>query len=150
MVRAVLAAPFRFGEIVAGLAHEDLLVRMRCADVAEKVSKEHPDWLQSHKRKLLELADRPSEQELRWHLAQMLPRLDLTSREHRRVEAIMLDYLQDKSRIVQVSALQGLADLSSGDPKLRRRLLVLLQDLRRSAGPAVRVRARKLLARLKP
>jgi hypothetical protein len=150
VVREVLAAPSLYGEIIDGLTDEDPLIRMRCADIAEKVSSRHPDWLKPYKRKLIELAARTQEQELRWHLAQMAPRLDLDARERRRIETVLMDFLQDKSRIVQVSALQALADLSIDDANLRRRVLGILEDLRHSASPAVRARARKLLAHFRP
>lgn len=76
VVGKVLKEPGRFAEIIDGMTHSDLLIRMRCADVAEKVSARHPEWLQCYKRRLLGLAASATEQELRWHLAQMLPRLD--------------------------------------------------------------------------
>lgn len=146
VVRKVLSAPARFAEIIDSLTDDDPLIRMRCADVAEKVSGRHPDWLQPHKRKLLELAAISIEQEVRWHLAQMLPRLDLNRREQRRAAAILFDYLKDRSRIVQAFALQALTDLSTDDAELRRRVLPLIDELRHSGSPAVRARARKLVS----
>lgn len=74
----VLTDASRFAEIMAGLWAGDRAVRMRCADVAEKVARKRPEWLQPHKRELLRLAAQAKEPELRWHLAQMLPRLVLT------------------------------------------------------------------------
>jgi len=150
VVRRVLREPERFVEIIDGLCDDDPLVRMRCADVAEKVSLKRPEWLRPHKRRLLALAAHVAEQELRWHLAQMLPRLDLDRSERRRAEALMRGYLDDKSRIAQTFALQALADLAIGDAALRRRLLPLIEQLARTGSPAVRARARKLIGALKP
>jgi HEAT repeat protein len=150
VAREVAAEPLRFAEIIDGLTHGDQLIRMRSADVAEKVSRRHPDWLQPYKQRLLELAEGSEEQELRWHLAQMLPRLDLANRERRRTEAILREYLKDESRIVQTFALQGLADLSVKDPKLRRTLLPLIDRLQREGSSAVRARARKLRREWEP
>jgi hypothetical protein len=115
VVGKILRSPSRFAEVIDGLTDGDPLIRMRCADAAEKASLQRPEWLQPHKRKLLELAKSSVEQELRWHLAQMLPRLKLDRRERRQTEAILLSYLKDKSRIVQTFALQALADLSADD-----------------------------------
>jgi HEAT repeat protein len=149
VVREVLAAPSRFSGIVDGLTHRNPLIRMRCADVAEKITSRHADWLQPYKRRLLELAEGSKEHELRWHLAQMLPRLDLDRGERRLTEGILRGYLNDESKIVQTFALQGLADLSASDPKLRRKLLPLIEHLQHSGSAAVRARARKLLRRFK-
>jgi hypothetical protein len=150
VVGEVLRHPSHFAEIIAGLTHDDLLVRIRCADVAEKISLRHPEWLEPYKHELLGLAKNSTEQELRWHLAQMLPRLKLDSPERRQTEAILLSYLEDKSRIVQTFALQALADLSAGDSEFRRRVMLLIGELHRRGSPAVRARARKLLLVLKP
>lgn len=149
VVHKVLREPALFAEIIAGLGDDNPLVRMRCADVAEKVSLQHPQWLRPYKRRLFALADRATEQELRWHLAQMLPRLDLDPQERRRVEALMRRYLADKSRIVQTFALQALADLATTDASIRRRVRPLIETLARTGSPAVCARARKLLHGLK-
>lgn len=148
VVGKVLRNPARFAEIIDGLTHDDPLVRMRCADVAEKVSLRHPDWLQPHSGRLLTLAARSQEQEVRWHLAQMLPRLDLTRTRRRQAETILLGYLDDESRIVKTFAMQALADFAIKDLAFRRRLLPLLGRLGKSGSPAMRARARKLLASL--
>jgi hypothetical protein len=150
VVRNLLRDPARFKEIIAGLSHDDPLVRMRCADVAEKVSLKHPEWLRPHKRKLLQLAARSCEKEMRWHLAQMVPRLKLDRDQRRRAEAIMLLYLDDRSRIVKTFAMQALFDLAVDDKARRQRLVPLFNDLARAGGPAMRARARKLIRALTP
>ena len=70
-VAIVLARPELFGELVAGLADSDRLVRMRSADAVEKVTRKHADWLASWKRYLLQEAAAREEKELRWHVAQL-------------------------------------------------------------------------------
>jgi alkylhydroperoxidase/carboxymuconolactone decarboxylase family protein YurZ len=148
VVRKVLADRHLLAELIHGLTVDDLLVRMRCADAAEKVSCIHPVWLQPHKKALLDLARHTTQQELRWHLAQMLPRLTLTSRERSLVQIVMRAYLNDRSRIVQAFALQALADLAAGDLSQQERLVALLEATMRHGSPATRARARHLPARL--
>lgn len=148
VVQEVIRDREHFAQIINGLSHSDLLIRMRCADAAEKISRRHPEWPQPHKRTLLALAGSSTEQELRWHLAQMLPRLELTAAERRRTAAILFAYLEDRSRIVQTFALQALADLAISDHALQRRLLPLVEDRQKTGSPAVRARARKLLSAL--
>jgi hypothetical protein len=65
---------------------------------------------------------------VRWHVAQMLPRLQLSS---------------DESRIVKTFSMQALAELAEGD-----RAVALGEDLSKTGGPAMRTRGRKLLDRL--
>lgn len=144
----VLADPSKLVEVIAGLSNADPLVRMRCADVAEKVSALHPEWLKPHKKVLIKLAARATEKELRWHLAQMLPRLTLGAVEHRVAVRVMFDYLNDPSKIVKTFAMQALADFAQNDRVLRRQLPRILADILQSGSPAMQARARKLLAGL--
>jgi hypothetical protein len=141
----VLAEPGRLAEIMSGMRHEDALVRMRCADVAEKVSAVHPEWLAPHKAMILDLAAEAIKQELRWHLAQILPRLDLVGQERQRSVAVMFAYLADPSRIVQVCAMPTLARFAVNDATLRRELAPLLHVREQNGSTAVRARARKLI-----
>lgn len=147
LVRQVVAVPSSFADVIAGLSHDDPVVRMRCADVAEKVSKDHPDWLQPHKRAILSIVRLATDKEIRWHMAQMLPRLKLTAKERLRGIDAMLHYLKDESKIVQTSALQALADFANGDPALRKQLLPMLAEASQTGSAAVRARARILLKR---
>ncbi len=147
-VALVLANPELVSELVAGLMDRDRLVRMRSADALEKATREHPDWLQPWKRYLLdEVAARP-EKELRWHVAQLLPRLELTSAEKDHAVEILNEYLRDKSSIVRTFSMQALADLAENDAALRGQALPLIERLTHSGTPAMRARGRKLLQKL--
>ena len=54
---------------------------MRAADATEKVTRKHRALLQPYKKELLGLMTEAQEQELRWHLAVMVPRLPLNAKE---------------------------------------------------------------------
>jgi hypothetical protein len=118
VVRMVLKQPKWLLELVAGLWHPDTLVRMRAGDALEKVSRKRPEWVRPMRRELLNLAALTQEQGLRWHLAQLLPRLGLGQGDQRLYAAVLRRYLRDPSAIVRVSAMQGLADLAATDPSL--------------------------------
>src|SRR5438067_13731444 len=144
----VLKRPALFPELMAGLWNADPVVRMRAADVAEKVSRNQPELLQPFKAELLGLLREASEQELRWHLAQMVPRLLLTQLDRMRVASVLKSYLEDRSSIVKTFAMQALADLASDDTTLLPETVELVHQLTRSGTPAMRARGRKLLAQL--
>ncbi len=149
VVAEVLRQPVLFAELFAGLTSTDTVLRMRCADALEKVSAARPTWLQPYKQRLLKLASSEQQQEVRWHLALLFGRLKLTARERRRVYQILLEYLDDPSRIVKTFAMQGLADLADQDAALRPAIVERLGELTRQGSPAMRSRGHKLLARLK-
>ena len=79
----VCKTPELFPELIAGLWSEDPPVRMRAADAAEKVTRKKSELLQPYKKELLGLMAETDQRELRWHLAAMVPRLLLNSKERR-------------------------------------------------------------------
>jgi len=112
VVAAVQKKPDLFKDLVSGLFVGDPVVRMRAADAMEKISLENPQSLQPFKTELIGLARQTQQQELRWHAAQMIPRLKLTPEEAVTVTDIFFDYLGDKSKIVVTFAMQALSDLA--------------------------------------
>lgn len=148
VVALVLEAPEMMDVLFSGMASGDPLVRMRCADAAEKVTALHPEYLRPYKDILLKTLSQAEQKEVRWHVAPMLARLSLTEAEQERVVAILFSYLNDRSSIVKTFAMQALADLAARDEKLRPFALRNIQELAVIGTPAMKARGRKLLASL--
>ena len=121
---------------------------MRAADAAEKISVKKPRVLDRYKPELLGLLAETQQIELRWHLAQMVPRLRLTAPESGCASAALQSYLEDRSSIVKTFALQALADLARNDASLRRNVHLLLDEALQAGTPAMKARSRKLPKRL--
>jgi hypothetical protein len=83
---------------------------------------------------------------VRWHLAQIMPRLRLTHRQRAEGMRALGKYLSDPSSIVRTFTLQTLADLSEGDERLRRDIDATLAEAARTGTPAMRARVRRILA----
>lgn len=149
VVRLVQSQPRHMADLVAGLWHDDEVVRMRAADALEKVSAGRPQMILPFRRTLLSLAERATQQEVRWHLAQILPRLPLIESEQARLTPILFAWLDDPSHIVQVNTLQALADLSASDAGLRFKLLPVAEAMAVHGAPSVRARLRSLLQQLR-
>jgi len=144
----VLKKPRLFAALFKGLWSEDPLVRMRAADAAEKVTRTKHELLRSYKKELLGLMAEVNQQEVRWHLAAMAPRLELNARERQLVVALLQEYLEDRSSIVRAFALQGLADIAENDENIRPMVMEILRESVRSGTAAMKARSRKLLARM--
>lgn len=144
VVADVLKNPGLFGILAAGLSADGAILRMRAADAMEKISLIHPEYLRPHKRLLIELAAQSDQKEVRWHLAQMLPRLKLDRAEKQQVVGILLTYFGDSSSIVKTLAMQALADIARQTPELRQPVLRHLKELTRIGTPAMKARGRKL------
>lgn len=152
-VRAAIGNPTHIDELVDLLSHANPAVRMRAADALEKATVQHQDLLLPHKDYLLELVEVATQNEIRWHLAQLLTRMDLEPGEIEDLAEIFRRWFRKAdSRIVRTSALQGMADLVRQDPGLLEDALVMLEEALVSPIAAVKARARKLkgpLERLK-
>jgi hypothetical protein len=147
VARVVSKNPKLFDGLISGLWSEDALVRMRAADAAEKVSRTNRTVLQPYKKELLGLMAESREQELRWHLAVIVPRLLLSPKERQLAASLLNEYLEDRSSIVKTFALQGLADLAEDDPTNRPKVVEILREATGTGTPAMRARSRKLLLR---
>jgi HEAT repeat protein len=149
VVEDVLDNPTLFDALFGGMLSDDPLIRMRSADAVEKVTAKRPQYLQRFKKKLLEEVAKIDQQEVRWHVAQMLPRLTLRRRELETAVETLLDYLGDQSSIVKTFAVQALADFAEREVLLRDRVTEVLEKCARAGTPAMKSRGRKLLKRLK-
>jgi hypothetical protein len=98
----------------------DPVVRMRAADAVEKITRRRPDLLRGLEDRVLTEVAAIDQQEVRWHVAQLLPRLALTPPQRARPIAILRGFLDDDSRIVRTFAMQALADLAEHDEQMRR------------------------------
>lgn len=148
VVAAVLRDQSLFGVVFGGLASDVALVRMRAADALEKITAKQPEWLQPYKEQLIRQVARSREQEVRWHVAQMFPRVQANQEERAAMVTILLDYLGDKSKIVKTFSLQALADLAEQDVALRHEVITVLEEQTRTGSPAMKSRGRKLLRKL--
>lgn len=123
------------------LNHPNRLVRMRVGDVLEKVTIDHPEWLQPYRSQLLKVMKQYTDKELRWHLIQLAGRTDWTPLQRRQVIRLLKSwYRSDDSNIVRVFSMQVLFDFGAF-PRTQ------LQQAAASATFSIRSRARILLAR---
>jgi HEAT repeat protein len=149
VVATVLENPQLFDSLFAGLFSADPLIRMRAGDAVEKITAEQPEYLQPYKTILIERVAKIDQPEVRWHVAQMFPRLAANQSEQAAMIDILREYLADNSKIVKTCAMQALADFAERDPSLRPDIIPLLEELTATGSPAMQSRGQKLLARLK-
>lgn len=146
VVQDILKNPALFEEVFNGLLHMDPKIRMRSADAIEKVSSKHPEYLQPFKSRLIDEVSQVSQQEVRWHVAQMFSSLDVTATEKDRMVDILLFYLEtEQSKIVKVCSIQSLANIAKKDEKYKPQVVQRLQEIVGTGSPALVSRAKKLL-----
>ena len=145
VIKLVLSEPVLFENVVNLIISGEPATKMRASDVIEKITREHPEWLKPFKNKFLNKIVKIEQKEVRWHMAQILPRFRLTKKEREDVYNLMLTYLKDDSRIVKTFAMQALSDLSMLDNSYFNRVYSIIKQLEKDGVPSQQSRARKLL-----
>jgi len=148
VVALVLAEPAMLGTLLACLCAEDRRLVARAANAAEKLSRQIAPGFQRHKGFLLDLLSHARQPELRWQLALILPRLQLSVPEAEHCAAVFQASLKDRSSLVKTFAMQGLVDLLRQNPAPHDAVIELLQLYSRSGTAAMRARGRILLKQL--
>jgi Glu-tRNA(Gln) amidotransferase subunit E-like FAD-binding protein len=149
VVADVISDPSLLEIVFKGMSYNDPVLRMRCADVVEKVTARYPEYLVPYKRYLIDKVSKIDQQEVRWHVAQLFSRLELTNDDRKEVLKILSDYLKDKSKIVKTFSMQALADIAEQDNVLKSGIIQKLEVLTREGSPAMKSRGRKLLSKLR-
>ena len=121
---------------------------MRASDALEKITQDYPAWLIPFKKKLLTDIALINQKEVRWHLAQILPRLNLSKKERQMVYDLMQSYLNDESSIVKTCAMQALVDIALQDCSYINQIRSQVIRLMKHGSPAMKSRGRKLLVAL--
>lgn len=148
VVADVLKKPQLFRQVLAGIVDTEPGVRMRASDAVEKITRLRPELLQPYKKDFLDVFTTIDQKEVRWHLAQILPRLELAKKERQRVFNLLVSFLDDDSRIVKTFAMQGLADIAEMDRSYLPRVVKIVERLMTSGIPAIQSRGKKLLSQL--
>ena len=135
-----------FDELFALVFQHDRSLVMRAADAVEKITVENKHYLQPHKAQLLAILKSADHKELKWHIAQLLPRLALTKEEVERVwhQLTYWTLNRNESKIVRVNALQGMFDISQSHSELQRDFNQTLSVVEREPIPSLQARVRKI------
>ena len=135
-----------FDELFTLIFHHERTLVMRAADAVEKLTVKHPEYLKTHKSELLRALRSADHKELKWHIAQLIPRLALDRRELEDVWHILTYWTHDKneSKIVRVNSLQGLFDLSKRYTEFKNDFDKTLASMEHQKIPSIQARIRRI------
>jgi oligoendopeptidase F len=137
-----------FETVSRGLYDSDPIVRMRSADVIEKVTQNKPELLSNHTSEVISILTTAKQQEVCWHMAQIAPRLPYSPNEENEIIKALKRYLTHKSKIVRVSAMESLANIAERNRSILNEVMEIIKMQEATGSPAIQVRGRKLLKRL--
>ena len=112
----IITDPRLLPDLAEGLCRDDKLIRARTCMAMEAISRHDPDLLSGVVSQLTDLAATDSVPQVRWHLAQILARVPLSSEQAEGLIPILLGYLDDRSKIVKYCAVRALGSLGGSSP----------------------------------
>jgi len=107
----VIGDPGSLPALAEGLALNDKLIRARTCMSMEVMSRSHPELLEPLVPELIRTAEHEAVAQARWHLAEIFCNVSLDREQAEQAVSILLEYLEDKSRIVTYCAVQALGVL---------------------------------------
>lgn len=145
-VISVIHNQIDFDELFQCLFNQNRIVVMRAADVIEKLTIDNPHFLQKHKGEIFKLSNLAVDKELKWHIALLMPRLELDHKEFGLVWEKLTKWAKDKtnSRIVRVNSIQGLFEMLRQNSKLVNDFTLTLSHIENENIPSLNARIKKL------
>jgi hypothetical protein len=135
-----------FDELFSLIFHHERPLVMRAADAVEKITAKKPEFLRPHKLQLLSVLKSADHKELKWHVAQLLPRIELDSEELEYVWHMLTYWALNKneSKIVRVNSLQGLFELKILHADLSDSFEKTMESMEHEMVPSIQARIKKL------
>ena len=144
VVDEVLANPAFAKSVLEGFNSHDAVLLMRCADAIEKLSRLCPAIVRPYTELFLDYIGTIDQQEVQWHVAQILPRLHLSETQIPRAMQLLDSYYESPSAIVRANALEATLQLAAIDNRYASKAQQRLRTALTSDTPSLSARARKL------
>jgi len=135
-----------FDKLFSYLYNEDRAGRMKVIDIIEKITATESKYLIKHRKEIISFAENSTNIEFKWHLAQLLSRLDYSKKELKIVWKKLKHWVMDtnESKIVRVNSLQSLYDLKNNNPNLELEFINIVRNLIKENVASINSRIKKL------
>jgi hypothetical protein len=111
VAQEIIANPHLLNELTRGLRSENKVIRGRVCMTMEIISRQHPQLLADVLPQVIELAAIDAVPQVRWHIAEILGNVEISDDDIEKIVRILLEYLEDKSKIVKYCSVQTLGIL---------------------------------------
>jgi len=149
VVKKALSSAALRDEIYDLFLDDDPVVAMRASYVAMKLAQTDPSTAQEFKKLLLKNLSHYTQQEVRWHVPQLLVHLKLTAAERRKTYEVVMEWSEtDASKIVAYYGLQAAADFADVDDALLEDFIPRLRKLNARGAKSVSNRCKKIAKQL--
>jgi hypothetical protein len=149
VIAKLLKDPADLIEIYDLFLDKDPVVAMRASYVAMRVAEKNPESVLPFSKDLLKNLDLYKQQEVRWHIPQLLVHLELTKAQIRRAYEVVMNWVEtDSSKIVGYYGLQAAADFAEMDEALLQDFIPRIRKANRIGAKSIQNRCKKIAKQL--
>jgi hypothetical protein len=149
VIQGLLNDPSSLSEIYGLFLDEDPVVAMRASYVAMRVAEQSPGSVKPFAQALLKNLELYKQQEVRWHVPQLLVHLDLTKTQRRRAYDVVMEWAEtDKSKIVGYYGFQAAADFAEMDEALLQDFIPRIKKANQTGAKSIQNRCKKIARQL--
>jgi hypothetical protein len=149
VITKLLKSPSNLSEIYQLFLDDDPVVAMRASYVAMRVAEQKPESVYPFTKELLKNLDLYTQQEVRWHIPQLLVHLKLTKAQKRRAYEVVMDWAEtDKSKIVGYYGFQAAADFAESDDLLLEDFIPRIRAANKAGAKSIQNRCKKIAKQL--
>ncbi len=149
VINKLLKSPAGLSEIYSLFLDEDPVIAMRASYVAMRVAEQKPESVYPFTKELLKNLGLYTQQEVRWHIPQLLVHLNLTKAQKRKAYEVIMDWAEtDKSKIVGYYSFQTAADFAESDDLLFQDFVPRIRKANKNGAKSIQNRCKKIAKQL--
>jgi outer membrane PBP1 activator LpoA protein len=149
VIAKLLKAPAGLTDIYKLFLDEDPVVAMRASYVAMRVAEQKPESVKPFAKDLLKNLELYTQQEVRWHIPQLLVHLDLTKAQKKRAYEVIMNWAEtDKSKIVGYYGFQAAANFAETDEQLLEDFIPRIRKANKTGAKSIQNRCKKIAKQL--
>jgi hypothetical protein len=149
VIKKLLTATSGLAEVYELFLDEDPVVAMRASYVAMRVAEQKPESVKPFAKDLLKNLELYTQQEVRWHIPQLLVHLDLTKAQKKRAYEVVMEWAEtDKSKIVGYYGFQAAADFAETDQALLEDFIPRIRKANKTGAKSIQNRCKKIAKQL--
>jgi hypothetical protein len=149
VISQLLKNATKLNEIYGLFLDEDPVVAMRASYVAMKVAEQSPQSVNPFTKDVLKNLDLYVQQEVRWHIPQLLVHMELSNAQRRRAYEVVMSWAEtDKSKIVGYYGFQAAADFAELDEQLLQDFIPRIRKANKSGAKSIQNRCKKIAKQL--
>jgi len=147
IVTLVLNGDGAVSDLILAVQTGDKYMRALAMDALQKIAIKKIKLVEPYKKDLLTYIADSDQQEVQWHVVQIVPLLNLSPKEQQQAFKICTAYMASSSNIVKTWSLNAIVALAKINKRYQKTAGQLLNNALATGSPAMKARARNLIGK---